>query len=50
MKHLPKFWPLDLEPEDQIYDNPSWDLPGLRRTRSQGSPANPRKREKQPKR
>jgi hypothetical protein len=28
-----RFWPLDYEPEDQIYENPSWDLPGLRRTR-----------------
>jgi hypothetical protein len=28
-----KFWPLDYEPEDEIYENLSWDLPGLRRTR-----------------
>jgi hypothetical protein len=27
-----KFWPLDFDPEDEIYENPSWDLPGLRRT------------------
>jgi hypothetical protein len=27
----PKFWPLDMDPEGQIYDNPAWDLPGLRR-------------------
>ena len=33
MSHPSKFWPLDFEPEDQIYENPSWDLPGLRRTR-----------------
>jgi hypothetical protein len=33
MTHPSKFWPLDFEPEDQIYENPSWDLPGLRRTR-----------------
>lgn len=33
MTNLSKFWPLDYEPEDQIYENPSWDLPGLRRTR-----------------
>ena len=32
MTNLSKFWPLDYEPEDQIYENPSWDLPGLRRT------------------
>jgi hypothetical protein len=29
----PKFWPLDLDPEDQIYDNVAWDLPGFRRKR-----------------
>jgi len=28
-----KFWPLDLDPEGQIYDNPAWDLPGFRRPR-----------------
>jgi hypothetical protein len=27
----PKFWPLDLDPEGQIYENVAWDLPGLRR-------------------
>ncbi len=26
-----KFWPLDMDPEGQIYDNPAWDLPGFRR-------------------
>jgi hypothetical protein len=31
MTNLSKFWPLDYEPEDEIYENPSWDLPGLRR-------------------
>lgn len=24
------FWPLDFDPEGEIYENPSWDLPGLR--------------------
>jgi hypothetical protein len=33
MTYPSKFWPLDFEPEDQIYESPSWDLPGLRRTR-----------------
>jgi hypothetical protein len=32
-----KFWPLDYEPEDEIYENLSWDLPGLRRTRRKAS-------------
>jgi hypothetical protein len=30
----PKFWPLDMDPEGQIYDNPAWDLPGFRRRHS----------------
>jgi len=28
-----KFWPLDLDPEGEIYENPAWDLPGFRRER-----------------
>jgi hypothetical protein len=28
-----KFWPLDFDLEGEIYENPTWDLPGLRRTR-----------------
>jgi len=27
-----KFWPLDYDPEVEIYENPSWDLPGFKRT------------------
>lgn len=26
-----KFWPLDYDPEGEIYENVSWDLPGFRR-------------------
>jgi hypothetical protein len=36
-----KFWPFDYDEEDEIYENPAWDMPGLkkndgarRRTRS----------------
>ncbi len=25
-----KFWPLDYDPEGEIYESLSWDLPGLR--------------------
>ncbi len=25
-----KFWPLDFDPEGEIYDNLAWDLPGYR--------------------
>lgn len=32
-----KFWPLDYEPEDEIYDSLAWDLPGYRNV----TPANP---------
>jgi hypothetical protein len=28
-----KFWPLDFDLEGEIYENPTWDLPGLRRPR-----------------
>lgn len=28
----PKFWPLDYDPEDEIYDSPAWDLPGYRKS------------------
>jgi hypothetical protein len=38
-----QFWPLDMDPEGQIYENPAWDLPGLRRR----SPA-PKKNAKPP--
>ena len=25
-----KFWPLDFDPEGEIYENVSWDLPGYK--------------------
>jgi hypothetical protein len=25
-----KFWPLDYDPEEEIYENLSWDLPGFK--------------------
>lgn len=28
-----KFWPLDFDPEGEIYDNVAWDLPGYRSQR-----------------
>lgn len=28
-----KYWPLDDDPEGEIYDNLAWDLPGFRRER-----------------
>jgi hypothetical protein len=30
-----KFWPLDFDPEGEIYENVAWDLPGFR-LRKQG--------------
>src|SRR5437764_633135 len=27
-----KFWPLDYDPEGEIYENVAWDLPGFRRS------------------
>ncbi len=28
-----KFWPLDYDPEGEIYENLAWDLPGFRQPR-----------------
>jgi hypothetical protein len=28
-----KFWPLDFDPEGEIYENVAWDLPGYTRRR-----------------
>jgi hypothetical protein len=28
-----KYWPLDYDPEGEIYENLAWDLPGFRRGR-----------------
>jgi hypothetical protein len=28
-----KYWPLDYDPEGEIYDSLAWDLPGFRRER-----------------
>jgi hypothetical protein len=28
-----KYWPLDYDPEGEIYDSVSWDLPGFRPNR-----------------
>jgi hypothetical protein len=32
MKITRKFWPLDFDQEVAIYENLSWDLPGLKRS------------------
>jgi hypothetical protein len=31
MKTTRRFWPLDYDQEVEIYENTSWDLPGLKR-------------------
>lgn len=28
-----KYWPLDYNPEEEIYESLAWDLPGFRRER-----------------
>ena len=33
-----KFWPLDFDQEVEIYDNPSWNLPGMRTRRRETAP------------
>jgi len=37
-----KFWPLDYDPEGEIYENVAWDLPGYR-TRTSTQPPSSRK-------
>jgi hypothetical protein len=37
-----KFWPLDYDPEGEIYENVAWDLPGFRRTANRS--AKPKRR------
>jgi hypothetical protein len=41
-----KFWPLDFDPEGEIYENVAWDLPGFRQRRlpSKPQPAAPKTR------
>jgi len=33
-----KFWPLDFDPEEEIYENVAWDLPGYRTRTSEHPP------------
>jgi len=33
-----KFWPLDYDPDGEIYENVAWDLPGFRRHRPKAKP------------
>ena len=33
MNTFPKFWPLDYDPEDEIYESVSWDMPGFQLSR-----------------
>jgi hypothetical protein len=40
-----KFWPLDFDPEGEIYDNVAWDLPGYR-TRRRGISSHRKRRSK----
>lgn len=34
-----KFWPLDYDPEGEIYENLAWDLPGFRRHQNSPRPS-----------
>jgi hypothetical protein len=42
-----KFWPLDDNPECEIYENLAWDLPGFRGTKAKASGSAGRKRRNQ---
>ena len=41
-----KFWPLDFDPEGEIYETVAWDLPGFRRNRRQQVRIDPRSTKK----
>jgi len=45
-----KFWPLDYDPEGEIYENLAWDLPGFRRhsRTTSSTPAAPRRKSEPP--
>ncbi len=38
------FWPLDLDPEGEIYENIAWDLPGYARRRDRHTARFPRRK------
>jgi hypothetical protein len=37
MRTIRQYWPLDYDPEVEIYDNPAWGLPGFRTSRRESS-------------
>ncbi|HLK47789.1 MAG TPA: hypothetical protein VKT49_06625 [Bryobacteraceae bacterium] len=41
-----KFWPLDFDPEGEIYENVAWDLPGYTRKTQPPPIPNPRRTKK----
>ena len=47
MKKTSKFWPFG-DPEVEIYDNPSWDLPGWRKAKRQRGEDAPSRRGRLP--
>jgi hypothetical protein len=44
--NTPRFWPLDFDPEGEIYENVAWDLPGYKRGRQPRPAAQPPRRKK----
>ena len=44
--NTPKFWPLDFDPEGEIYENVAWDLPGYKRNRQPHPRVEPPRRKK----
>ena len=39
MRTTRKFWPLDYDPEGEIYENLAWDLPGFRPAKRSHAPS-----------
>ena len=45
-----KFWPLDYDPEDEVYETLAWDLPGYRKKTHARVKLTPRNRVEPPQR
>lgn len=48
--NTPKFWPLDFDPEGEIYENVAWDLPGYKLGRLLCPATQPPRRNQPPRR
>jgi hypothetical protein len=43
-----KYWPLNYDPEGEIYENVAWDLPGFRRDKPRHRPTPETRQKRKP--